>query len=666
MEYTVIDTMEEYADMLRYISSFDKPLVYLDTETTGLDVHTSKLLLLQMNIDNKKIYVVDFTKLSDSIIVSYDIDGKSLKYLLENAELVIIHNAVFDFKVMLVCGVDLTNNVFCTLIAEQLIQAGYRDGNKKPIKCGLADTTERRCGVLLDKAVRNDFINFVGVLEKSHYDYAAIDVYYLPEIYRQQLEQIKKEKLERVLYDIEIPCIPITAHMEYVGINIDENRLDKAKPVLEHVVEKAEKGLQRFAFLSGTADEILFEGDSYTVINISSPPQMNKFANSIGIKVDTMGAKELADWDARWSIKNKHKIADNDDDIDYDDDGDDEDRRIDLGYNHPFLKLYSQRKAASKILDTYIIGIKKSINQKTKRVHPSFKQLGAARTGRYSSSGPNFQNMPQIKKLKDLGIPEYNIRSMFIPSPGRKMIISDYSAVELVMIGILSRDEKLLYQVVHGDIHSFVAEAIFKYPVDKKLAGDHVEPHDTYRNVAKTLTYAIAYGTGGRNLYRTLSLKLSQVGFNMKPADGDEWIRIWKNDLFPATGRLLKENGEKAVIDGYVSTITGRRRHWNGNFANQWEMYAAQREGANSPIQGSSADLTKMAMIRWHELVDTKRATLLACIHDELLIEADEDYAQECARLTKIAMESPAVELFGDIAKGYITADPKISDKYDK
>jgi len=661
IDYTIISTRKEFTDMLEWISTNSIPKIYLDTETTGLDIHSSDLLLLQFNI-NDNIFVVDFTKLNTSILVE-EFNSKSLKYVFENAESVVIHNAVFDFKVLWKYGIDISKNVFCTLIAEQVIQSGYRI-NKRNVLCNLADTTERRCGVKLSKDVRNDFINFTGILDKNHFDYAALDVYYLPEIYRQQLEDIKRENLERVIYEVELPCISITAKMEYTGIHINGEKLDEARPILEHVVSKADRGIQRYAFMSGFAERVLFLGDSYTVVNIDSPKQMKEFAGKIGIKTDTMGAKELSDWDARWAIA--HNKQDDIEYFDIFDNDDEEDSILELGYAHPFLKLYAQKKAASKILNTYIIGLKKVINPVTGKIHPFYKQVGAMSTGRYSSANPNFQNIPQQGKFKALGIPEYNVRSMFIPSPGRKMIISDYSAVELVMIGILAHDEKLLYQVVQGDIHSYVAEAIFNYKVDKALYDDHIEPHYTFRNTAKTLTYAIAYGTGGRNLYRTLSLKLSQVGFNMKPADGDEWIRIWKNELFPDTGRLLRENGNKAISDGYVTTVTGRRRHWNLDFENQWEVYAAQREGANAPIQGSSADLTKLSMIMWHDIVDTTRATMLGCVHDELVIEADEDYVEECARLTKIAMEEPAIRLFGDIARGHITASPKISTCYDK
>lgn len=254
---------------------------------------------------------------------------------------------------------------------------------------------------------------------------------------------------------------------------------------------------------------------------------------------------------------------------------------------------------------------------------------------------------------------------MFIAGKGYKFVTADFSGIELVILAALSGDENLLYQIQNGDIHSYVGSNLFEVQFNKEMA-ENGEPYGTYRDVAKTTTYGIVYGIGGRSVYRKMSFPLASVGYHMKPEMGDQWIERWYG-LFPKTAALLKQNAEKAVTKLYTESVLGRRRHWTYDMLRErGKIFAAMREGKNAPIQSSSADLTKLSELILSETIDWKEAQLVACIHDELIIRVEEDKADKYVPILQSAMRGAGQRLFPDLPVGMIDAKPKIVDYYRK
>lgn len=647
------------ADFISLATKANKAqIIYADTETTGLDPYTSRLLLFQMNFGDTT-YVVDFTRVTVRLLAR-------LRPAFQKA-LWVFHNATFDWKVLFHFSRIEIKHVYCTMVAEQVIQAGLFTGAFASLKA----VAYRRLNVTLDKEVRDTFIDFSGdLLPEEAYEYAGTDVDVLVPIYAQQQKDIADKQLERVM-ELEGALLPTTARMEYDGLAIDVACLQRAVEPFKQLALRSKQSLQMYVLGTGVARDILITSEGITAINVASPLQMGQFARAIGIDAKSMNIKDLAEWDAEHGGEG----------LEDPDEGDDEDSLV-LGFHHPFLQRNAVRSATDKLLNTYVLGMLSRINPVTKRLHTTLKQTGAVATGRYSSVNPNLQNLPNLGKLAALGMADYDIRSAIIPSEGRKLIISDFSGIEAVILGSMSGDETMLEALATGDIHSLLATRLFGVTVSKKLAKDNLDIK-VLRDTAKTITYAIMYGTSGWNLWRSLSRQLASVGITMTQEDGDRYIREW-HALFPKAGAVLTRNAKQATARLYVATELGRRRQWSPDYLyeNKKRFYAAQREGSNAPIQGGSADMTKLALymltnesnLSWYSeyerkfpALDKNRASVVLCVHDEIVVDADEDYAEEAARIIQECMQEAGYILYPSARPyGLIIAEPKISDKYDK
>ncbi len=636
----------------------DNP-IYFDLETTNLDPHTSHILLLSFKFDEDE-YVLDCTQVTDwaSIIKPFFEDSSRIK---------VAHNFVFDYKFLLHNGIDASPG-YCTLVSEQLLTSGIRS-----LSNTLQAVSLRRLQQTMDKSIREGFIGR-AIEEVSFTEeeltYAAKDVQVLPLIRAQQLNEIKQERMERV-HDLEMQLLPVTAKMEYAGIDFDTEKHREAIPAFERVRAAAAKAMQDTFINSGIVNRIVFSDSGYEAIRLSSPPQKLEAFRALGITVDSVDNDALIEWDAGWTARSKRKktgLAGSKKTPDPDlsealmqaqpeDD--------DIAFNHPLLRQHAIFMAAEKALSTYLLPLPSKINPVTKRIHPNFNQCGAAATGRYSSSSPNFQNIMKKRKLELIGLGNHDIRAMFISGQGHKFIAADFSSIELVILAALSDDKNLIAQIQKGDVHSLVGSTLFNTQFDKKMA-EEGEPYATYRDVAKTTTYAIMYGSTGYNLYRKLSMPLATVGFEMTRDMGDQWIDQWYG-LFPDTGKLLRENAEKAVTKLYTESILGRRRHWSYDMLRtRGSIEAAKREGKNAPIQSSSADITKLSELLLSKELDWNEAQLIASIHDELIVRARDEYVEKYLPIMAWAMEEAGKRLFPNLPAGMISAKPKVSTYYSK
>lgn len=648
----VVNSPGTFTQMLEYLQE-NGEVLFLDMEGNGLDPYTSDFFLLSIR-GGEETFVIDFVALGIGYL-------KKMRALLESPRVKVLHNAVFDYKhIYHNSGIKL-NNIHCTMITDQLLNAGLY------FEFGLEEVAERRLKVKLDKTVRARFIDRDTTVPftQEELEYSAKDSEVLEGIYNQQVKELTQKNMWRV-YNTECALIPIVSMMEYQGVCIDTVRLKSALPVTRQLLADLEAALQDDIINFGASDEIVINGDGYIAANTGSPKQMLGVLNYIGVDVKSLSNKELSDWDSQWSKKHSKEILEQEDDED----------GIAIGFNHPFLRKLAIRTAVAKIQGTYIEGLNNRINPVTGRIHPGFKQCGAVSTGRMSSVNPNFQNLPNMRKLSALGLQSCDIRSMFVPAEGCDFIICDYSGIELVILAVMSGDKKLLHELLQGDIHAYVANSLegdkilrahreLVTPINKKVKGG---PWETIRNEFKRVSYGIAYGSTGYNMYRTLYMPLASVGINITQKDADRWVEDWKSILFPETGKLLNKNSEYAVTRGYTESVLGRRRHWLVMEIRQekWKTFAAMREGMNHPIQASSADMTKLAMVLLDPKLDKRYARIVAAVHDELLVESQKSYTDTAAQLTKQCMEDAGYILFPTAVKGLIQAEPKISDRYDK
>lgn len=645
--YTYVSDQKQWLDVIAAMNI--ATTLVIDTETTGLDPHSSSLLLFQVNTGTQT-FVVDFTKISPQKL-------SLAKHVLCEKQL-IFHNATFDLKMLYKYMNVMPMHVYDTMIVERALFAGLN------VPADLESVAYRRLGITLDKTIRESFLYHTGDFTKEQLEYAAHDVSYLSDIVDQQQKEIQKKQLERVVYEIELPLLPVIALMEYTGMPFRPQTLVDLEPQVKHLIDVAGKMVQDAFISAGVCDTIVFTKDGYTAVNPNSnagDKSIKNYLAAVGINIDGLNSKLVAKWDLD---HRRHKF----DLVLSDLIGNEDEDTIDAitlygSLENPYLKVLTFYKGVSKLYSTYILGLQEQVNPITKRIHPNFNQLGTV-TGRLSSTKPNGQNMPTALKMDSLRI-KGSVRES-ICSNKNVLIIADYSAIELVIIADKSGDELLMREVdpEHGDVHIVVAREILGVK-DITVANKKNEPYKTWRQGSKRLSYSKAYGVHGASLAQQLTVDLATLGVKYTAADGIRMINEW-DQLFPKAGIWLKKNYNHAIDYGYVSDDYGRKRFWDRSRATtRAKIGAMGREGSNFPVQSTSANMTKIAMVAMYARLDPNYARIILSVHDEIVIESNPGYANIARQIMKESMEYGAQKTLTRLAH-YVIVNPSISQKYDK
>jgi len=309
---------------------------------------------------------------------------------------------------------------------------------------------------------------------------------------------------------------------------------------------------------------------------------------------------------------------------------------------HPVIDLILEQRGLAKLKSTYVDALPRLVNPRTGRLHTSYNQTGTV-TGRLSSSDPNLQNIP-IRTV--LG---RQVRRAFIADPGWKLIAADYSQVELRVMAHVSGDEGLLDAFARGeDIHASTATAILGVPLGE------VTPE--MRRLAKGINFGLSYGQTAYGLAQATGLT---------QAEAEDFIKTYF-ERFPRVREYIDCTKALATRQGYVETLLGRRRYFpelqEGSRAPHNVRQAAERMAINAPIQGTAADIIKIAMIRLHRALQERglRARMILQVHDELVVEAPDDEGLTVSSLMREIMEG-AFEL-----KAPLKADLKVGQNWEE
>ena len=383
--------------------------------------------------------------------------------------------------------------------------------------------------------------------------------------------------VHHVLVDVELPLVPVLAKMERAGIRIDVARLSGMGG--------------RFAEEAARLEKICFEAAEQE-FNLGSPKQLQKVLfEDLGLKI-IKRTKTGPSTDA--SVL--EALAD----------------------SHPLPEAILQYRQVEKLKNTYVDALPKMVSKRTGRVHTVFGQATAA-TGRLSSHDPNLQNIPIRTELGR------ELRKVFIADPGYDLVSVDYSQIELRVLAHFCQDEVLLKAFHDGaDVHTRTAAALFEVPPE--------EVTREQRTQAKAVNFGVLYGMSPVRLARDLKIPRRTASQFVK-------------DFFerqPGVRRFIDETLEEARRTGQVRTLLGRRRLIGDiNSRNRGSRAAAERIATNTPIQGSAADLIKLAMIRVSGVLEERfpEVRLLLQVHDELVFEAPEGQAQDVAAMVKKEME---------------------------
>jgi DNA polymerase-1 len=412
-------------------------------------------------------------------------------------------------------------------------------------------------------------------------DYAAEDADITGQLFQHFIPKIKESGLEQLYMEVEEPLAKVLVDMEYEGINLNSDLLSEYAVILRNKIGQVEANIYEMA------------GKKF---NISSPKQVGEIL-FIDLNIPY-----------RWRKTKSGQYSTN------------EEKLSELAGDYPIIKEILNHRGMTKLLSTYVEALPKMVNPKTKRIHTSFNQALAA-TGRLSSYNPNLQNIP-------IRTPEgAKVREAFIPRDKNHVLLAaDYSQIELRLIAEISGDRSMLEAFQSGkDIHSTTAANVFEVPYDQ------VTKEQRYR--AKTVNFSIIYGAGATNLSRQLNIKRSEA---------NELIQQYFKQ-YKGIQAYMENTISLARNQGYVTTLLGRRRYLRDiNSKSSLEKSNAERMAINSPIQGSAADLIKLAMINIGRAIKESqlKSKMILQVHDELIFDVPLEELEEMKTLVKREMEN--------------------------
>ena len=614
-------TMGTMQDVVDYCA--DKQVLGVDTETEGFDWLVKKMIMFQIG-DEDRQYVID------TRFVSIE----PLRDILESKNIIkIFHNAKFDYKFIKHWAHIECENVYDTFLVERVLSCGRHIGY------GLKDLCKRYLNVELNKEVRNQFIGLSGqAYRDDQIVYGAKDVEYLCKLRVLQMPKIEDFKLQNVV-DLENKAVLSFADIEYNGINIDR---DKWEVIAKASEQEALNMRDKLDGLVKSSPELScfvlahIQGDLFTPIEEirkvgikwTSPTQVLKVFKKLVPELEDVNGKKM------YKYRRQHNIID----------------------------LYVKYKEKMKLATSYGKDFFKFVSSDGK-IHTQFNQI--LDTGRVASKKPNMQQIPADNKF----------RNCFLAPDGWCFVSSDYSSQELNVIAFGSKDPVWIDALERGqDLHSVCADLVYgqewidtaeddcNYMKDKSKC--KCPKHGKLRTNVKTINFGLAYGMGPHKLADTLDISIKEAE-----------ILINKYfEAFPAIGGFLDKLGNFGKKFGYIKTFPPyNRRRWFPTWfpriykdkSQGFELGSIERASKNTPIQGASADMTKLAMVLIRDYIKMTNAPvkMIMTVHDQIDTICENSYAEQwVVKMTEL-MELAALQV---VTNGLLKADTNISKSWEK
>ena len=680
----IVDTIEKLNKLVNILKEQKNPHIPVawDTETTSLEPRDAELVGIGCcwgkNMEDVA-YIPTGHKTDknlDKVTVL-----ESLKPVLESSEYPkVFQNSKFDRLVFRCQGIKLTGVFFDTMLASYVLNPEAKHSLEEIYIRYL-----RNVGINLqsyqDVVSKNQTIADLDILKVADYCGTQVWVtFQLVEKLRTELEKADKNKsteksLYRLLVDVEQPLEPVLAEMEFQGIRIDIEYLKKFSVQLKEDLEEIEKRafktvdsqvLQKY--LQTEIHEIdfnSFSNQQELKKAISSPilkayitkllKEHRQNLENIESQINQVETRDLLNLNSPSQLSEllfrilnqNHKKS----------------RRIKTGYStdvvaleklqtepehHPIIDEILNHRTLYKLFSTYVEAIPRLVRSDTQRVHTNFNQTQTD-TGRLSSSEPNLQNIPIGTKFSR------QIRQAFLPKKDWLLVAADYSQIELRILAHLSQEPVLIEAYKNNqDVHTVTAKLLFE---KEEISSEE-------RRVGKTINFGVIYGMGAQKLARSVKITVKE---------SKQFLEKYKQQ-YSLVFAYLEKLKKQAIAKGYVETILGRRRYFElesktirdlkdkePEEINLQELKFSQndaqilRSAANSPIQGSSADIIKIAMIRLNKILTNYQTKLLLQVHDELVFEVPPSELEKMQQLIKSTMENAVtlkVPLIVDIHGG--------------
>lgn len=544
----------------------------LDTETTSLDPLKARLAGISFSFEEGKAFYVPVGHDQGKNLEIDDVITRMNK-LFSSKIRIVGQNLKYDRQVLKNHGIILNKIDFDTMIAAYLLDPGRRSYNLDSLVLDKFNYNMVHIQELIGSGKNQIGFNEVEI-EKA-VPYACEDADFALRLKNVLSPEIEKMKLSELFYDIEMPLVGVLGDMEERGVRIDVAFLKELSKQYGKKLNEIEKGIFQ---------EV---GQEF---NLNSPKQLGEILfDKLGLKSTRKTAKGGA---RSTSVDVLEKLAE----------------------IHPVPRMVLEYRQFAKLQSTYIDALPELVDEDTGRVHTSFNQTIAA-TGRLSSTDPNLQNIPvRTEEGRE-------IRKAFIPADENYSIISaDYSQVELRIMAHIADDATMIESFKRDeDIHRRTAAEV--YGVDIR------DVTDSQRRAAKTANFAIIYGVSAYGLSQQSELSM---------AESKEFIEIYF-DRYPGIKKYMDNMIESAREQGFVSTMFGRRRYLPDiNAKSAQARQFAERIAINTPIQGTAADMIKIAMIRIAGDISDMKSDMILQVHDELVFDA---HKKELDSLKKIVID---------------------------
>lgn len=606
---TIINSKEVFD---KFIEKLNKINVFsLDTETTSLDTLNADLVGISIafnegfvyeendfkvkdkNSKTHSFYIPTGHKINQELKIDYVL-GK-LKPILENDEKIkVLQNAKYEINIFANYQTKINGIKMDTMLASYVKNPSFKHGLKQQA-LSLLGFEMQSFEELTGKGKNMQTVDFLPI--EAVGSYACDDAFAtleLAKFYSLRLD----EKQKNLLNTIELPLVDVLAYMERVGVNIDVEYLRELSSEIQSNLEVIEAKIYSIAG---------------QIFNINSPKQV---ADILFEKLNLPTSKKTK---TKTGYSTSAEILE------------------ELAKDHEIAKLMLEQRHLTKLKSTYIEALPEMVNPKDGRIHTSFNQT-ITTTGRLSSSNPNLQNIPIRTPLGN------RIRACFTPEDKQHSLIvsADYSQIELRLLAHLSKDEHLTQAFLSNqDIHTATAAKIFDIPLN--------EVTKEMRRKAKAVNFGIVYGQS--------SFGLSEV-LDITPFEAREFIDRYF-DTYPKVKQFMEQTKELAYQQGFVETMYGRKRYLKEELSSKNRNIRdfAERAAINTPLQGSAADLIKLAMIDvYKKLTQTSlSAKMILQVHDELVFEVSQNEKGELIELVTKSMElnQPlSVPLVIDIQQG--------------
>jgi len=577
IEVIIVDTDEKLKNLAKELDS--AKAISFDTETTGTDEMLADLVGISLAVKEGTGYYIPVGHTNgNNLSIQKVVDA--LTPALTNPKIgKVAHNAKYDYIVLARHGVIVSPLTFDTMLAEFIVDPSSR-------QLGLKNLSEFRLGeemthieTLIGKGKKQ--ISMADVVIEAVANYAAADAETTLRLMFIEEKELEKVSGRKILDEIDMPLTEVLAGMEMTGAKIDTEFFGKMSTELASRLAEIEK-------------EIF--GHVGKAFNINSPQQLSDVLfNHLRLEPPDKGRKTSTGFystsaDVLEAMRGKH----------------------------PVLDFILEHRELSKLKSTYVDALPAAINPTTGRVHTSYSQIGAV-TGRLSSNNPNLQNIPIRTETGR------KVRNGFTADKGNMLLAVDYSQIELRIVAHMAEDEAMLAAFRAGeDIHATTAAAVYDIPL--------ADVTKDMRRHAKAINFGLIYGMSAFGLTRSTDLTL---------AEAEDFVKAYFKK-FPGIKKYLDGIKRQAAEIGYVETLLGRRRYFPAlqTKSNVQMKNREEREAINAPIQGTAADIMKIAMLKIQPALNQAglSAKMLLQVHDELVLEVPKKELEQTAKVVQETM----------------------------